>query len=118
MKTIKEHENKYRHIPKLKIKLLILFLSVLTILIFCVYLFLTRFGIISLESKGLRVIPDSFFIYFLISFTFICLVALIKNGFNNLKSFGEGGLIFGLITGLIFGLIFGLIDGLDRKSVV
>ena len=42
--------------------------------------------------------------YLLIGLSFICLVALIKKGFNNLKSYDEDGLIYGLIFGLIVGL--------------
>jgi len=50
--------------------------------------------------------------YILISLSLICLVALIKGGFNKLKSIKEDGLISGLICGLIGGLILGLILGL------
>jgi hypothetical protein len=50
--------------------------------------------------------------YILIGLTLICLTALIKNGFNNVKSFDDEGLISGLIVGLIVGLIGGLIGGL------
>ena len=54
--------------------------------------------------------------YFLIGFVTICLAALIKGGFDKLKSFDEEGLIFvlifGLIAWLVGGLIFVLIGGL------
>jgi len=50
--------------------------------------------------------------YILIGLVFICLIALIKGGFNKINSFGKGGLIGGLIFGLIFGLIYGLIGSL------
>ena len=50
--------------------------------------------------------------YILISITIICLIALIKGGFDKLKSVNDNGLIFRLIFDLIFGLIFGLIVGL------
>ena len=120
MKTLKQHEQKYYHIPKVKFKLLGLFLLVLTITIFWVYLSITKFGlfeVFGLEPEqitinNLQVIPNLIFNYLLISFTFICLVALIKGGFNKLKSFDDEGLIYWLIFGLIFGLILGLIFGL------
>jgi len=120
MKTLKKHEQKYYHIPKCKFKLLGLFLLVLTITIFWVYLSITKFGlfeVFGLEPEqitinNLQVIPNLIFNYLLISFTFICLVALIKGGFDKLKSFDDGGLILGLIFGIIFGLILGLIGGL------
>lgn len=47
--------------------------------------------------------------YILISLTVICLVALIKGGFDKLKSYSCGGLIKFLIVGFIFGLITPLI---------
>ena len=50
--------------------------------------------------------------YVLVGLVFICLTALIKGGFNKVKRYDEGGLIFGLIIGLIFGLIARLIAGL------
>ena len=113
MKTLKQHEQKYYHIPKCKFKLLGLFLLVLTITIFWVYLSITKFGlfeVFGLEPEqvtinNLQVIPNIFFNYILISFTFICLVALIKGGFDKLKSFDDEGLIVGLMIGLIFGII-------------
>ena len=126
MKTLKQHEQKYYHIPKVKFKLLGLFLLVLTITIFWVYLSITKFGLFEIFSLGieqvtinnLQVIPDLIFNYLLISFTFICLVALIKGGFDKLKSFDDEGLIYWLIFGLIFGLILGLIFGLIGGLIV
>ena len=59
-----------------------------------------------------EIIPHIIFQYCLIGLVFICLVALIKGGFKNLKSIKELGLIGGLIVGLIGGLIIGLIIGL------
>ena len=50
--------------------------------------------------------------YILIGLSIICLVALIKGGFNKLKSIKDRGLISGLIIGLIFGLIVGLMGEL------
>jgi hypothetical protein len=50
--------------------------------------------------------------YILIGITFICLTALIKGGFKNIKKYDDGSLMFGLIFGLIAGLIVGLIAGL------
>ena len=49
--------------------------------------------------------------YILIGLTVLCLTALIKGGFNKLKSYDEEGLIGGLIVGLIVGLDGGLIWG-------
>ena len=47
--------------------------------------------------------------YFLISATAICLVALIKGGFDKIKTYDEECLIYYLIVGLIIGLFFGLL---------
>ena len=123
---INKHEQIYYHIPKVKFKLLGLFLLVLTFTIFWFYLSITKFGlfeVFGLEIEqvtinNLQVIPDLIFNYLLISFTFICLVALIKGGFDKLKSFDDGGLILGLIFGIIFGLILGLIGGLIVGLIV
>ena len=60
----------------------------------------------------LIIIPDLILEYVLIILAMICLVALIKGGFDKLKSCDEAGIIFGLIYGLIGGLIIGLIFGL------
>jgi len=46
--------------------------------------------------------------YCLIGISFICLVALIKGGFDKIKKYDDSGLIGGLIIGLIIGLISGL----------
>ena len=43
--------------------------------------------------------------YLLIGLSIICLVALIKGGFNKLKPFNKDGLIFDLMVGLIGSLI-------------
>ena len=50
--------------------------------------------------------------YILIGLTIICLIAMIKGGFDKLKMFDDDGLIFGLIVGLIVGLISWLICGI------
>ena len=60
----------------------------------------------------LGIIPNLIFAYLLIGLTAICLVALIKGGFNKVKKYEENGLIAGLIFGLIGGIIAGLIVGL------
>jgi hypothetical protein len=57
-------------------------------------------------------IPNLLFAYLLVAGFFICLVALFKGGFYNLKSPKEYGLIAWLILGLIGWLIIGLIIGL------
>jgi len=117
---IKQHKQQYWHIPKFKIGLFFLFLLVLTITIFWIYLSITKLGlfeIFSLEPEEVTInnfILNLFFNYFLISLTFICLVAWIKNGFKNLKSFEDTGLIWGLIGGLIWGLIGGLIKEFEK----
>ena len=49
--------------------------------------------------------------YFLMSLTAICLVAMFKKGFKNLKPISKKGLIAGFIYGLIAGFIYGLIAG-------
>ena len=56
--------------------------------------------------------------YILIGLIFICLTALIKGGFNKIKSHKKEGLIAGLIGGLLDGLIGGLIMGLIVGSIV
>jgi len=121
---IKQHEERYWHIPKFKIGLIALFLLMLIIDFGYSFIFISEWknynisfvfncekqecNSISITSLGF--IPHLFFAYGLISLTFIILVAFIKG----LKSYDEGGLIWGLIWGLIVGLIVGvgLIGGL------
>jgi len=124
-KSVKNHENKYWHIPKFKIRLLALFLLSIAITIGYSFIFIEVWKLHSISSifscvdveciqipfSSLGFIPHIFFAYFLISSIFITLAALIKGGFNKLKSYYEGGLIYGLMVCLIFGLICGLIDG-------
>ena len=126
-KNIKQHEDKYIHIPK--VNLLPLIGLILFILLAignyqlidkeviseafksceeeCVY------NLVTSDLKNLYPIIGE---YILISLALISLVALFKGGYSELKSYDEegliGGLIFGLIGGLIFGLIIGLIFGL------
>ena len=66
--------------------------------------------------------------YLLIGLAAICFVAMVKGGFNKLKSFDEEGLmvdlvaglgaglvlgsVIGLVAGLLFGLAVGLVSGL------
>jgi len=54
----------------------------------------------------------------LIGLCFICLTALLKGGFNKLKSYNEKGLISALIYGIIVGLIFGMIYGINFGIIV
>ena len=59
--------------------------------------------------------------YILIGLVAICLVAVIKGGFNKIKSYEEISLIYCLIVGLIFllcGLIIGLIFGLATGLMI
>lgn len=66
----------------------------------------------------LGIIPNLIVEYALIGLMMVCCVAMIKGGFDNLKSFDEGGLIRGFIEGLIGGLIIGLIGGLITGLIV
>ena len=122
-KNIKQHEDKYIHIPK--VNLLPLIGLILFILLAignyqlidkeviseafksceeeCVY------NLVTSDLKNLYPIIGE---YILISLALISLVALFKGGYSELKSYDEDGLIIRLIVGLIIGLIVGLIIGL------
>ena len=64
------------------------------------------------------IFPQLLFQYLLIGLCFICLAALIKDGFDKLKIIEDEGLIFGSIFGLIFGLVFEFIVGLTVGFIV
>jgi len=124
-KTIKQHEDKYWHIPKLSLLPLLglIVFSLLAVANFnlinhdvLVQVFLSDFCSAdlpcSLTSSDLINIYPIIGEYILISLALISLFAFLKGGYKNLKSYKEGGLILGLIAGLIWGLIGGLIAGL------
>ena len=120
---LKQHTKSYIHIPfswKV-IGRLFAFLGCLGLAIFYFFIILSNWTVLQLGSlnesdiKGfyqLGIIPMFLVEYLLIGLVFICLIALIKGGFNKIKSYNEKGLIYGLIVGLIVGLILGLIIGL------
>jgi len=120
---IKQHKDNYIHIPKVNL------LPLLGIIIFGLLAYGNFFLIDSEVLHGVFKICEEECVYnltnfdliniypivgeyTLISLILISLVALIKGGYKNLKSFNERGLIFGLIVGLVAGLIYGLIVGL------
>jgi len=119
--NIKQHEDKYWHIPKLALLPLLGFI-VFTLLAYGNYLLIDKQVIATvfncekdncnLTAHDLINIYPIIAEYLLISLAIISLFAMFKRGYKNLKSFDEEGLIFGLILGLIFGLILGLIGGL------
>ena len=117
---VRELEQKLKYKQNKKWYLFPLFLLTLIITVFWVYISVKYFGlfeILNLEPDQvtfmkLEVIPNILFNYILISVVFITLIGWIKNGFGNLKSYDEKGLIWGLIGGLFTGLIGGLIIGL------
>jgi len=123
--NIKQHEDKYWHIPKLALLPLLGFI-VFTLLAYGNYLLIDKQVIATafncekdncnLTAHNLINIYPIIAEYLLISLAIISLVAVFKKGYKNLKSYNKegliGGLIVGLIGGLIAGLIFGLIVGL------
>jgi len=125
--NIKQHESNYWHIPKFSI------LPLIGLIIF-VLLAIGNYQLIdkqiiktvftcekdncNLVKRDLINIYPIFFEYVFISFSLISLIAGIKKGYKNLKSYDEVGLIAGLIAGLIFGLIGGLIVGLIAGLIV
>ena len=56
--------------------------------------------------------------YCLVGLTAVCFAALVKKGFNNLKSYDVKALIVGLSVALIIGLIVGLITGLMIAGLI
>ncbi len=119
-KQIQKHEEEYIHIKKSS------FLPLLGTILFSLLAYLNlklinwetiKYTFTCEECSDL-VVSDLINIYpilgeyVLISLIAISITAIIKGGYNKLKSFEEEGLIFGLIFGLIGGLISGLILGL------
>ena len=107
--NIKQHEDKYWHIPKL---------ALLPLLGFIVFTLLAYGNYLLIEKQVIATIYPIIAEYLLISLAIISLVAIFKKGYKNLKSFDEGGLISGLILGLIFGLIVCLISSLIFGLIV
>ena len=131
---IKEHEKKYIHIPFswgfisrlfafLGSVVLVMCNFFLLISVWTTYNISVFFGtneeIIAnkalISFKQLVILYPVFGEYILIGLSMICLVALIKGGFDKLKRYDEDGLIIGLIFGLIVGLTGSLIGGLSEE---
>ena len=126
---LKEHTKKYIHIPKPNLLPLLGiivfgFLSWANLKLFNWEFLKVIFGdneVVSNYSFHFSQLINVFPIiaeYVFIALTIISLVALIKGGYKNLKTFKEDGLIFGLIFGLIGGLITGLIFGLIGGLII
>ena len=125
--NIKQHEDKYWHIPKLALLPLLGFI-VFTLLAYGNYLLIDKQVIATafncekdncnLTAHNLINLYPITVEYLLISLAIISLVAVFKKGYKNLKSYNKEGLIGGLIAGLIFGLIVGLIGGLIAGLIV
>jgi len=126
---IKQHEKRYIHIPFSwkAIGRLFAFLVSLGLAIANFFLIVSLWKLLNLGDltkkyitsfSQLLIIYPLIGEYILISITAICLIALIKGGFDKLKIIEENGLIAGVIVGLIVGLIFGLIDGLIDGVIV
>lgn len=132
IRTIKQHEEKYWHIPKFKIGLLSLLILSLFITFGYSFIFINEWNLHnisfviscrydecdSINYTSLGFILHLIFTYLLISFNFIVLTALLKRGFHNLKGNNDEGLIGGLNVGLIGGLMSGLIVGLMSGLIV
>ena len=126
---IKQHEKIYIHIPFSWQAIGRFFAFIGSISLAIANFFLIIFTWNLLELKGLDIIDITGFHqlliiypligeYVLVGLSIICLVAMIKGGFDKLKSYKEVGLIGGLIYGLIAGLIGGLIGGLIAGLIV
>src|SRR3989304_9789970 len=112
MKNIKQHEEQYWHIPKIAL------LPIIG-LIFFVLLSIGNYQLIDKQVVttafsndtyiDLHPLVSSYLIniypivgeYILIALALISLVASLKKGYNNLKSYKESGLIVGLLVCLI-----------------
>ena len=120
---IKQHERKYIHIPFSwkAIGRFLAFLGSVCLAIANFFLIISTWNMLGLKSLSetqdysfsqLLIVYPLIGEYILVSLTIICLTALIKGGFDKLKSYKKEGILFGLILGLIIGLLFGLILGL------
>ena len=127
MKQTKQHEQKYWYISKFAIlpTIATLFFGFLAYM----NLKLIDWNIIKITFKcnvdSCNLVPKDLIVcypiiaeYIFIVLTMISLIAIIKNGFNNIRSYKDEGLIVGLIWGLIVGLIGGLILGLILGLIV
>lgn len=123
------HKRSYIHIPFnwKRLGLFFIFLGSVVLAFFNFIVLLSNYYILNIDElfkeeelinksligfHQLGFVPQLLFEYVLIGLVFICLVALIKNGFDKIKSCKKYGLISELIYGLIVGLIVGLICGL------
>ena len=118
---LKQHEDNFIHISYEGLRrFFLLILSVLitignTILLIEGWKYL-KLG--NLESTATYTTNQLLIIYpilaegILIALTTMSLVALVKGGFDKLKSWKDEGLILGIISGIISGLILGIIFGL------
>ena len=124
---IKQHERKYIHIPFSwkAIGRFSAFLGSVGLAIANFFLIISTWNMLGLKSLSetqdysfsqLLIVYPLIGEYILVSLTIICLTALIKGGFDKLKSYKKegllGGLLGGLLSGLLFGLLFGLFFGL------
>jgi len=66
----------------------------------------------------LGIIPMLLFQYCMVALMAVCLAAMIKGGFDKIKSPNNAGLLFGLLFGLLVGLVVGLLFGLLFGLVV
>jgi hypothetical protein len=119
-RTIKEHEDRYIHIPKFNLIPLLgtMIFGVLTWLnLYLIdwevikYVFTCEKECIIHYSALINIYPI-IGEYILVALMMVSIVALFKGGYTKLKAYKDEILIAGLICGLIIGLIFGLIIGL------
>ena len=116
-KTITQHESQYWHIPKFSL-LPIIGLILFSLLAYGNYFLIDKQVVITTfncKEGNCNLVPNDLIIiypivgeYILISLIIISFVAVIKKGYNNLKSYEEDGLIAGLIFASIVSLILGL----------
>ena len=120
-KQLKQHKQKYWYIPKFAILPIIAtlffgFLAYMNLKLINWNIIKTAFDCTkdncNLVPKDLIVCYPIIAEYIFIALTLISFIAIIKSGFDNLKSYKDDGLIMDLIVGLIVGLIWGLIWGL------
>ena len=128
-KKLEQHTKRYIHIPFSwkSIGLFFAFIGSLGLAIANFFLIISTWKMLKLGPLNeesitgfhqLLIIYPLIGEYILIGLTLICLVALIKGGFDKVKRYGEEGLIIGLIGGLIAGLIGGLIAGLIGGLII
>lgn len=122
--TIKQHENNYYHIPKLKGNPLYIFAVIGLGILAYLNLKLLDWDLIRIifndntekynyQFSQLINIYPIIVEYIIIVLLFICLVKIFKKKLKNYKEEGLiGGLIVGSIGGLIVGSIVGLMEGL------